>query len=264
MSLAALLVVSTLTQGFGIMKCPDVAAPAQNTMQLAQNATQPTQNATQPALAKLTVDLGDMPALGSASAPVTFVQFSDYQCPFCAKLYNDAEAQIKTNYIDTNKVKMYFRDYPLPFHPNALPAAIAARCADDGGKFWEMHHKLFTAQSAWSSSSDAGTVFKGYATELGLDATKFASCYDAQTHSSEISADMAEGQSYGVGGTPSNFLLIPKGKISYSDVTSAVSSLNSQYGDSIELFENDNEYVVLIPGAFPYAAFDAVLSKVSY
>jgi protein-disulfide isomerase len=195
---------------------------------------------------------------------VAWVEFSDFQCPFCSKIYNDAEAQVKVNYIEKGKVKFYFRDYPLPFHPNAMPGANAARCADAQGKFWEMHDQLFTNQATWSGLSDAGDVFKGYAADIGLDNASFASCYDQSKYKDKITADSAQGSTYGVSGTPSNFLVIQKGKISEADVKAVVTSLNQQYGQGIELFINDDSYVVLIPGAYPYATFDAVLSKVNY
>ncbi|MEW6722858.1 MAG: DsbA family protein [Candidatus Micrarchaeota archaeon] len=265
LGLAGLLVLSIFTQGFGIVKSPTApTAPTQPTAPTAP--TQPTQPTapTQPSYGSLSVPTGDYPALGQASAPVSFIEFSDFQCPFCGRLYTDALASIKTNYVNSGKVKVYFRDFPLAFHPNAMPSALAARCADEQDKFWEMHDKLFTTQASWSGLSDAGSTFKGYAADLGLDSTQFDSCYDSKKYESAVNADMSGGQSIGVGGTPANFLVIPKSKITESAMTGAVSSLNSQYGEGIELFVNSDTYVVLIPGAYPYTAFDAILSKVSY
>ncbi|MDO8498619.1 MAG: thioredoxin domain-containing protein [bacterium] len=94
-----------------------------------------------------TVAVGNLPVLGSSSAAVTFVEFSDYQCPFCGRFYEDAEAQIKKEYIDTGKVKFYYRDYPLTqIHPGAEKGAEAARCAGDQGKYWEYHDLVFQNQ----------------------------------------------------------------------------------------------------------------------
>jgi protein-disulfide isomerase len=268
--LLGMLLVSIFTGGFGLVKPAATTVPTAPTQPTAPTAptqpaapTQPTQP-TQPTYGTLQVAAGDLPALGQASATVSFVEFSDFQCPFCAKLYREALASMKTNYVDSGKVKVYFRDFPLQFHPNAMPAALAARCANEQGKFWEMHDKLFDTQSAWSGMDDVGPTFKGYAADLGLNAEAFNGCYDSRKYESAINADMAQGQSYGVSGTPSNFLVIPKSKISDADIKGAVSSLNSQYGQGIELFVNSDTYVVLIPGAYPYAAFDAVLSKVNY
>ena len=89
------------------------------------------------------VENGALPVLGDENAPVTIVEFSDLECPFCEQFFTGAYPQIKKDYIDTGKVKMYFRHYPLPFHPMAKPAAVAVECANDQGKFWEMHDRVF-------------------------------------------------------------------------------------------------------------------------
>ncbi len=94
------------------------------------------------------VSVGNLPVRGDANAPVTFIEFSDYQCPFCGRFYSDAEVQIQKEYVDTGKVKLYYRDYPLTqIHPGAEKAAEAARCAGDQGKYWEYHDLIFSNQS---------------------------------------------------------------------------------------------------------------------
>ncbi|MBI4036625.1 thioredoxin domain-containing protein [Candidatus Daviesbacteria bacterium] len=94
-----------------------------------------------------TVGVGDLPVLGSAAAKVTLIEFSDYQCPFCERYFTQTEGQIKKEYIDTGKVKFYYRDYPLSqIHPGAQKAAEAARCAGDQGKYWEYHDLIFQNQ----------------------------------------------------------------------------------------------------------------------
>lgn len=261
--LACLIMVSVFTQGFGLVKTPPTICPVCNTTNTG-NTTQPTQPAEQP-LQQLTVAPGKMPVLGQASAPVTIVEFSDYQCPYCSRLCSGAEEQLKQTYVKQGKVKIYFRNFPLSFHQYSMPAAIAAECANAQGKFWEMHDKLFASQAAWSASSDAATVFKGYAVELGLNNATFTACFDGQTPAAAISADMADAQTYGVQGTPASFIIVPKAKISAKAMKDAVSALNAQYGaGALTLFENANDYTVLVPGAFPYEAFDGVLSKVTY
>jgi protein-disulfide isomerase len=261
--LACLLMVSVFTQGFGLVKAQPPACPVCNSTQPAQPA-QPTQP-TQPTTPALTVGVGKLPMLGKASAPVTIVQFSDFQCPYCAKLYTGAETQVRTAYVDTGKVKMYFRDFPLGFHPNAMPAAIAASCAAEQGKFWEMHDKLFANQATWSGLPEANATFKAYANDIGLNSAAFAACYDTQKPQAAIAADEAEGQGYGVGGTPASFIIVPKSKISGTAMKAAVDALIAQYGaGTLTLYENANEYTVLIPGAFPYETFDGILSKVTY
>ncbi len=94
-----------------------------------------------------TVGNGDLPSLGKASAKVTLVEFSDYQCPFCARHFTQTEQQLNKEYIDTGKVKFYYRDFPLPqIHPGAQKSAEAARCAGDQNKYWEYHDLVFQNQ----------------------------------------------------------------------------------------------------------------------
>lgn len=89
---------------------------------------------------------GHLPPLGSKDARVTLIEFSDFECPYCRSFYKDTVLQIRKDYIETGKVKMLYRHYPLPFHPNATPFAIASECANEQGRFWEMHDKIFTSQ----------------------------------------------------------------------------------------------------------------------
>lgn len=147
------------------------------------------------------VSLDDDPVLGDADAKVTIVEFSDYECPFCGRYFTQTYPQLKKDYVDTGKVKIVFRDYPLPFHSNAQKAAEAAECADDQGKFWEMHNKLFSNQQALDVAS-----LKKYAGELALDQTKFDECLDSGKYESEVQNDLSQGGSYGVSGTPSFFV----------------------------------------------------------
>ena len=267
--LAGLLVLSIFTSGFGIVKPATVYAPPSGNQtsgnppsgNLPVNNTQPTPAA----LPAMTVSPGNLPALGQASAPVTLIVVSDYQCPYCGRLYTGAESSVKQNYIQSGKVKMYFMDFPLSFHQFAMSASIAARCANDQGKFWEMHDTLFQNQATWSAASDVGSMFASYATAIGLNNSTFSACYNGKQHISEINADEAKAQGYGVQGTPGSFIIVPKSKITLKAITDAVAAQNAQYGaGALSLFEDSTSYTVLIPGAFPYEAFDGVLSKVSY
>lgn len=104
----------------------------------------------EPTLAKQNVAVGNLPALGRDSAPVTIVEFSDMQCPFCKRFFDDTFSQLKKDYIDTGKVRMTFRHYPLNFHKNAQKAAEATECANEQGKFWEYHDLLFQTQDSWA------------------------------------------------------------------------------------------------------------------
>ena len=155
------------------------------------------------------VNNGHLPPLGNDDAKVTIVEFSDFQCPFCKQLFDATLPQIKKDYVDTGKVKFYYRQLPLTaIHPNAMKASVATECANDQDKFWEMHDKLFTVQDAWASlpAADAAAKFKEYAGELGLDAGTFGSCLDNDEHKAEIDKDIADAGTVAVNGTPGTFV----------------------------------------------------------
>lgn len=147
------------------------------------------------------VSVDDDAVLGDANAPITLIEFSDYECPFCGRHYQQTYPMLKKNYIDTGIIKMVFRDFPLSFHPNAVPAAMAAECVrKDGGDaaYWKMHDKIFENQDALSSSA-----LKQWAKDLGYD---ISSCLDAKTYEDEVGKDLADGSKAGVTGTPGFFL----------------------------------------------------------
>lgn len=139
---------------------------------------------------------------GDDDAPITMVEFTDYECPFCTRYYTETYGQIMKDYVDTGKVRYITRDLPLSFHPQAKPAALAARCAGDQGKYYEMHDLLFENQTSWSTGN-AAEAFEGYAREIGLNVSQYTSCYEANTHNEAIDADLALAQEMGIGGTPS-------------------------------------------------------------
>ena len=164
----------------------------------------------QPSQPAPTVDLSniasDDPVEGNANAPVTIVEFSDFQCPFCESFYTNSLLQIRKDYIETGKAKLIYRDFPLSFHPHAQKSAEAAECANLQGKYWGMHDKLFENQSALDNSSDYISDLKRYAVDLGLNATEFNSCLDNGDTASEIQADLSDGSNAGVSGTPTFFI----------------------------------------------------------
>ncbi len=140
--------------------------------------------------------------LGDSDAVIEIIGYNDYQCPFCKVYVDDVLHQLTTDYIETGKVKYTFKDFPLSFHVYAKDAAHAARCAEDQGKFFEMHDLLFAGQSDWSYVDDIDTTLALYATELELDATEFETCMTSGTHTADINQDMAEGVVAGINGTP--------------------------------------------------------------
>jgi len=140
--------------------------------------------------------------LGDSDAPVTIIEFSDYECPFCVRFYSETEKQIRSQYIDTGKVKLIYRDFPLTsIHAQAQKAAEAAECAGEQGKYWEMHDMLFE-----SGVSGGVTSFKSYASNLGLDTAKFNDCLDSGKFYDEVQKDMRDGSASGVRGTPAFFI----------------------------------------------------------
>lgn len=144
---------------------------------------------------------------GEEGARVTIVEFTDYQCPYCARHFSETQPQLEEQYIKTGKARYLVRDFPLPFHPNALPAAEAARCAGDQGKYWEMHDLLFKNQVEWSSSTDAKGQFVSYAgTVSGLEKGVFSSCLQSGKYTETVKADVAMAQRLGATGTPSFFV----------------------------------------------------------
>jgi len=138
------------------------------------------------------------PAKGPETAPVTIVEFSDFQCPYCGQLTPTLEA-VKQKYGD--KVRIVFRQFPLNIHDHAQKAAEAALCANEQGKFWEMHDYMFKNQGALAIEQ-----LKAKAAELGLNASNFNQCLDSGKTAKAIEADMKAGSSVGVNGTPTFFV----------------------------------------------------------
>lgn len=154
------------------------------------------------------VDTGHLPTLGNNDAKVTIVEFSDFQCPYCQSFQNSTFGQIKNTYIDTGKVKFAYRHFPLSKHANAQKAAEASECANDQGKFWDYHDKLFATQSDWEgkNNDDAIQAFTDLANQIGIDGSIFNSCVISVKHTGDVNADSSAGQSIGVSGTPSFFI----------------------------------------------------------
>ncbi len=148
-----------------------------------------------------TPTIDDDVVLGDPNAPVTVIEFGDYECPFCGQLYQNVEKPLREDYIKTGKVKMVYRDYPLAFHPSAQPAAEAAECAGAQGKYWAYHDALFERQATLSTLN-----YTDLAGELGLDKAAFQICVDNRTYADEIAKDQADGTAAGVGGTPATFI----------------------------------------------------------
>ena len=148
---------------------------------------------------RIKIDAAGGPARGPESAPVTIVEYADYQCPYCTRA-NAALKQVEERY--AGKVRIVFRDFPLTqIHPNAAKAAEAGACANEQGKFWPMHDRLFANQTKLAVPD-----LKQHATDLGLDAEAFGTCLDSGKHAADIKKSVEEGQRLGLSGTPSFFI----------------------------------------------------------
>lgn len=172
-------------------------------------ANQPGEVAGQAAVKK-EVSVDDDPVIGDPNAPITIIEFSDFQCPYCAQFAQGSFLQLKEAYINTGKARLVFRDLPLTQigHLNAQKAAEAAACAADQDKFLEYHDKLFETQGAWAEEENPTETFKSYANEIGLSGD-FTTCLDGGEKTAEVQNDAATAQSLGINGTPT--FIIGKG-----------------------------------------------------
>lgn len=149
----------------------------------------------------LQVNVEGEPFLGDANAEVVIAEFSDYECPFCKRFFDNTYPQLKEEYIDTGKVKFVFKDFPLGFHPEAKPAAIAANCVYTqlgNEAYFEFHDLLFNNQQQLSSDN-----YRTWAEQVGADLSAYDTCIEDPSVAEEIDGDLAEGQELGVSGTPS-------------------------------------------------------------
>jgi len=137
-------------------------------------------------------------SLGRDDAPVTVVEFADYQCPFCRKFHSGTFAELKKNYIDTGKVRFVSRDLPLDFHPNAPGGAVAARCAGEQNKFWQMRDMMLASDAELSPAA----LLK-YGMQIDLDMTAFGACLNENKYNAAVQKDVADAGSLGIRGTPS-------------------------------------------------------------
>jgi protein-disulfide isomerase len=195
-----------------------------------QQSTRTAAEGTRPADTKVRLSLrSDELALGSANAPLTLIEFTDYQCPFCRQFHQSTFPDIKKNYIDTGKLRFISRDFPLDMHNNAMRASLAAHCAGDQGKFWELRDLMITNGNRLDQLG-----IDSYAKQLKLDSDRLDKCIASGVYQARVDQDLAEGKTAGINGTPS-FLLGRTGK------------------DSVEGTK--------LVGAMPSVAFDARIKE---
>lgn len=173
------------------------------------------------------------PVKGDARARLVLVEFTDYQCPFCARHVRETLPQLDGEYLRTGKLRYAVRDFPLEaMHPHAFKAAEATHCAGEQGRYWAMHERFFAHQRALGAGE-----LPGHAQAIGLDVAKFQACLEAGTHAARVRRDLSEGQQAGVRGTPTFFLAV-------------------QQGDGANV-----QVVKVLRGALPYGAFKAAIDE---
>jgi protein-disulfide isomerase len=137
--------------------------------------------------------------IGRADAPLTLIEFTDFQCPFCRRFHDRTWPEVKKNYVDTGKLRYMVLDLPLPFHAGARPAALGARCAAEQGKYWPMHDRLFATEEEQLTSAH----IRDLALSLGVDAPRYDACLAAAPTGAQIDASSKAANNVGLTGTPS-------------------------------------------------------------
>ena len=145
---------------------------------------------------RVDVSTDDDPSIGPDNAPITIIEFSDYQCPYCQVWYQQVYQELLASYPD--KIRFVYRDLPLPMHPEAIPAAEAADCAGEQNAYWKYHDVLFSQQYGLNRAA-----YERYAVDLGLDTKAFTACLDSNKYKSEVQADASDAARVGINGTPS-------------------------------------------------------------
>jgi protein-disulfide isomerase len=164
---------------------------------------------------------------GSETAPVEITEFADYQCPFCQTFATLQMPTIEQRLIDTGRLRWRYRDFPLQQHPFARLAAHSAACADEQGKYWPQHQRIYEGQSEWAAARDAVGIFRRYAKENGLDLTRYDDCMTAGRFAGRIQASYEEGVRVGVSSTPTLLVggRLYQGRFDSDAITRLVDSL---------------------------------------
>jgi protein-disulfide isomerase len=167
--------------------------------------------------------------MGKVDAPVKILEYADFECPGCAGFATVTEPDVRARIVEPGLASITYYDFPLTQHRNTLAASNAAACADEQGKFWPMHDRLFQSQDEWNgeATDSPKPFFKRYATEVGVDVAKWESCYDARKYQKRISANLADGLRRGVGSTPS-FIIgnkLYRGMGGYDEMKAIVDSM---------------------------------------
>lgn len=150
--------------------------------------------------------------LGDPDAPITIMDFSDYQCPSCRMFATQVKPFLQADFIDDGLASFVYYDFALPTFPHSFLAARAARCAGDQNAYWGYHDRLFQAQPEWSGQADPFSTFVGYGDDLGLDRSEFRACLGSDRYAETVTANIELGRRLGVSGTPTIFLDTGEGR----------------------------------------------------
>jgi protein-disulfide isomerase len=173
---------------------------------------------------------------GYADAPILLVEYSDYTCGFCLKFHRETWPRLQAKYVDTGKVRFQYRDYPRAASGPGVAAALASRCAEEQGRFWPMHNRLFASGGRLGASD-----LQRYAEEVALDLARFSRCMEESRHVDAIFSEREEGRQFGFRGTP-GFLLVRQ--------------RDGEAGTG-----QSGQEAIVIPGAFPYEVFEAQIER---
>ncbi|MBZ5621689.1 MAG: thioredoxin domain-containing protein [Acidobacteriia bacterium] len=219
----------TKDQGITRQQADEILNELRQIRQLLEKQNAKGQQPQQEQITRVKLNLEGFAMLGSKDAPITMVEFTDYQCPFCQRFHVTTFSELKKNYIDTGKVRFYSRDMPLDFHANALRAAQAARCAGEQGQFWALR----SVMGANPDKLDMDHIL-GFASDLKMDTNKLRSCVETEKYKDPVQTDVMEAMKIGATGTPT-FVI---GKSTAEGV--------------------DGELLI---GAMPYQSFDVKLKE---
>lgn len=164
---------------------------------------------------------------GSPDAPVEITEFADYQCPFCQTFATLQMPTIEERLINTGRLRWRYRDFPLQQHSFSRLAAHSAACADEQGKYWEQHDRIYEGQAEWAAARDAGPIFRRYAQADGLDLGRYDACMKAGKYAGRIQASVNEGIQVGVNSTPTLLVggRLYRGRFDSDAITKLVDSL---------------------------------------
>ena len=142
--------------------------------------------------------------IGNPNAPVKIIEFADFECPGCAQFATVTEPDVRKRIVEAGLASFTFYDFPLPQHKNSKSASLAAACANDQGKYWEMHDRVFAGQHQWNTEAadNPKPFFEKYASDIGLNGAAWETCYDSNKYASRILANLAEGERRKVNSTP--------------------------------------------------------------